>query len=277
VASDLVLGDDPITARVCEGNGLVVRRPDPELGLTIDLNGKTLRGSETGTGLWIVNGGGRGARVISSGSRATIDGFSDGIVGRGPSTVVSIEGVIVRSTHRDGVKVADNAYTIRDVEVFDAARDGFSLGGGRFLIEDTQAVRSGRFGYFVMGREGRIGTAGHGNSADGNDNAGFTIQGTTHLVTDCVANNNRKEGVKLRGTTHRVAGCIATGNGKGGIVGTGTGVRVATNEARGNEGDGLFVRGVGCVDEGGNRGSANSGTGIESRDVQCEVCGSACK
>ena len=107
VASDLVLGDDPVTSHVCEKDGLVVRRPDPDVGVTIDLNGKTLRGDGRGTGLWIVNGGGRGARVISSGSPATIDGFGDGIVGRGPSTVVSIERVIVRSSHRDGVKVAD--------------------------------------------------------------------------------------------------------------------------------------------------------------------------
>lgn len=277
VASDVVLGDDPVTSQVCEKDGLVVRRPDPDVGVTIDLNGKTLRGDGRGTGLWIVNGGGRGARVISSGSPATIDGFGDGIVGRGPSTVVSIERVIVRSSHRDGVKVADNAYTIRDVEVLDSGRDGFSLGGGRFLIEDTHAVRSGRFGYFVMGREGRLGTAGHGTSADGSGNAGFTIQGSTHLVTDCVANGNRKEGVKLRGTSHRVTGCVATSNGKGGIVAMGTGVRVATNEARSNGGDGLFVRGTACVDGGGNRGSENGGAGIESRKVQCEVCGSACR
>jgi hypothetical protein len=70
---------------------------------------------------------------------------------------------------------------------------------------------------------------------------------------------------------------VATGNGKGGIVAMGTGVRVATNEASSNEGDGLFVRGTACVDEGGNRGSANAGTGIESRAVQCEVCGTSCK
>jgi hypothetical protein len=275
VVSDLRLTDDPVTTVVCDSHGLVVRRPGEE-GVTIDLNGKTLRGDGGGIGLWLVNGGGRGARVLSSGGAAAIEGFYDGVVGRGPSTVVSIEGLVVRASRRDGVKVADNAYTIRRVEVFDAGRDGFSLGGGRFLIEETRALRSARFGYFVMGREGRIGTPTHGNAAEGSGNAGFNVQGTTHQLADCTALNNGKEGLKLRGTAHNVAGCVATENGGSGIAGMGAGWRLARNEARINQGDGVSVRGTACVDEGGNRGSGNVGSGIAARAVQCEICGAPC-
>jgi Right handed beta helix region len=276
VVSDVILDDDPVTTHTCAGHGLVVRRPDGDVGITIDLHGKTLRGSGDGIGVWLVNGGGRGARLLSSGARATIEGFNDGVVGRGPSAVVSVEGLVVRASRRDGVRLADNAYTVREVDVVDAGRDGFSLGGGRFLVEDTHVSHSARFGYFVMGREARIGTPAHGNTAERSGNAGFAIQGTTHDLVDCVATDNGKEGVKLRGSGHHLVGCVAAGNEGGGITGMGSGWRLAGNEARGNQGDGLAVRGPSSRDEGGNRGSGNVGSGLAARGVQCEIGGAPC-
>jgi hypothetical protein len=244
--------------------------------VSIDLAGKTLRGDGSGIGIWLVNGGGRGARLISTGGAATIEGFRDGVVGRGPSTVVSVEGLVIRGSRRDGARLEDNAYSVRAVEVLDSGRDGFSLAGGRFRIEETRSIRSGRFGYFVMGREARIGTPGAGNRAEASGKAGFSVQGTTHQLVDCVATANGKEGVKLRGGAHHLVGCVASENRGSGIIGMGSGWRLASNQALANQGHGLYVRGPVCFDEGGNLGSANTGSALAARVVQCEIGGVPC-
>src|SRR5262249_44514762 len=66
VVSDLVLSDDPVTQAPCPDDGLVVRAPAAGHGLTIDLHGKTLRGSARGIGVWVLAGGPGGARLVST-------------------------------------------------------------------------------------------------------------------------------------------------------------------------------------------------------------------
>src|SRR5207247_2922268 len=81
VVSDLVLSDDPVLDAVCPADGLIVRAAGSSVGVTIDLSGKTLRGSGNGAGVWVVNGGAGGARVVGWEERRVGNGGRGGVAG----------------------------------------------------------------------------------------------------------------------------------------------------------------------------------------------------
>jgi hypothetical protein len=68
VVSNLALGADPILDAPCPADGLLVRVNDTRSGLTVDLRGNTIRGQGRGMGIWVLNGGKGGARIVSTGA-----------------------------------------------------------------------------------------------------------------------------------------------------------------------------------------------------------------
>jgi len=276
VVSDVSLADDPVGRTVCGGDGLIVRAARAAHGVTIDLHGRSLRGSGRGVGVWIVNGGPGGARLLSRGQVARIAGFRDGVVARGRQSVARIEGVAAIGNARDGVRVQAVGYTIHAVETQDSGRDGFSLGGTGFQVTDGRAVRSGRFGYFVMGSGGSIGASGAENSALGSGHAGFSITGVGHHVIECHATGAAHEGVHLNGMHLVVSGCVAQANAGDGISGIGGDIFLSGNQATGNGNNGISVHGVHVVDGGGNRGTGNRGGHQQRAPIQCQIGGLSC-
>lgn len=277
LVSSVVLGDDPIvTGEPCSADGLLVRNPDSPRQLVIDLRGHRLRGTGAGAGLRVLAGGPGGALVISSGAPAVITGFTDGIVARGLDALALVEDVIIEGMGRDGIRVSGPEFRIRRVEVYRAARDGFALGGRGFEITETRAVGSGRFGYTVMGHAGRIGRPGGGNLAERSGAAGFNVMGAGHVIADCGARYGRRSGVHVQAAQLDIRGCQAADNEGDGIDGLGTAWRLSGNEAVRNGGDGLRVRGVGLIDEGGNRGRDNAGSSVANDAVQCAIGGIPC-
>ena len=276
VVSNLVLGDDPVTHASCPKDGLVVRAPQAARGLSIDLNGRTLRGRGSGIGIWVVAGGPGGARITSSGAQAVIEGFDHGIAAGSPESLDTLRNVLVRSTKRDGVRVGASGYRIDSVEVRDAGRDGFALGGRGYQVTNTRAIGSKRFGYALMGHTGSVGRPGAGNSAESGGDAGFKIMGAGHVLVDCLSLDNKGDGVNLHGNGHEVNGCRALGNAKAGVTGAGAGLQIAGNEARDNAREGLEVRGPSVDDAGGNKASGNGGEAAATT-VQCAVNGASCK
>ena len=116
VVSDLVLNGDPVAGAPCSADGLIVDAKGMTHGVTVDLRGRTLRGTGQGAGLWLRYGGPGGARVISSDGVATIDGFRDGVVAHGNDSVALIDSVAVANSGRDGVRVQTNNVEMRSVE-----------------------------------------------------------------------------------------------------------------------------------------------------------------
>jgi hypothetical protein len=275
VVSDVVLASDPVVHTVCPGDGLIVRAADATRGITVDLHGRRLRGTGKGTGIWIVNGG-LGARLVSRGGIARIEGFRDGVVAHGTHSVALIDGITAMRSVRDGVRVQARGYTIHAVETQDSGRDGFSVGGIGFQLTATQALRSGRFGYFVMGGGGVVGTPGAGNRALEAGHAAFSLAGVGHRLIDCYASGAAKEGVHVNGMHLVVSGCIAQNNGGDGIAGTGGDVLLSTNQAIDNGNNGIIVHGVEVVDGGGNRGTGNGGRQHPRLPAQCEIGGNSC-
>jgi hypothetical protein len=276
VVSSVVLGTDPVVEKQCDGDGLIVRGMRTG-ALTVDLGGKTLRGSGRGTGIRVVSGA-EGARVLGGGGNATISGFGDGVMATGTQPVALIQGIIVRNSARDGLRVGGDGYRIEQVESYGSGRDGFALAGRNFTIAATQAVSSGRFGYLIMGRNGRVGrTEEDLNRAILSGTDGFSIVGSGHRFVGCEALNNGRNGLSLRGVQHQISFCRAENNLDNGITGTGSAWVLQGNTTRGNHNDGLTVRGTSLIDDGGNRGSDNRGEQSHRPAVQCEIGGVPCK
>jgi hypothetical protein len=272
VASDVLLTDDPVLSVRCPSDGLIVRAPGAASGLTVDLAGRTLRGSGHGVGVWLVHGGPGGARLVSSGGPATIEGFRDGVVADGSQAAALIEGVVLRANTRDGLRLFDvDATEVRGAQALASGRDGFAVSGKRFRLTANRAVGSERHGYHIMGADGRLGTAGAGNVAESSGHRGFVIMGMGHHLVDCVAAGSGRDGVRLSGMHYRVNGCLAQHNGGDGIAGQGMDWQLAGNQALGNANNGITVSGGDVIDGGGNSGSGNHGQQQQRPAVQCAV------
>jgi hypothetical protein len=271
VASDVVLGNDPVTQTTCAHDGLVVRAPDWPRSVTVDLSGRTLRGGIHGTGIKVLHGGQGGARIISSGAPANIEGFDDGILAHGSGALALIESVVPVGNHRDGIRVSGgDDYEIRNCEVRGAGRDGFSLTGSGFRLKGTRAVGSKRSGYNVMGQNGVLGEPGAGLVAEANGEFGFNLMGMGHRVVECVASGAGKDGIMVMGMNLEIRGCTLAANGGSGISGMG-GVLLAGNRALNNDKNGIYVVGPEARDGGGNSGSGSRGIGTNIPPVDCEI------
>lgn len=275
VGSSVVLTDDPVTTRQCPGDALVVRVSLTREELQIDLNGKTLRGSGRGAGIWVMAGGRNGAKIVSNGAPATIQGFRDGIIGRVKNTISRIDNVTLLNNSRDGIRVFADRVQIHDSEARGSGRHGFSVRGRFWLLEDVRAVNNRRDGFNVTGTAGMLGIRRGGALAEGNGRNGFTLMGSTHRVVECIAVGGG-DGVVASGAGHEINGCVAAGNRGDGIKGTASFSRVVGNLAERNGGDGLVFRGYRVEDLGGNLAYEN---GLrESRQVkQCEIDRTPCR
>jgi hypothetical protein len=269
VVSDLALGDDPVADTVCPGDGLIVRAPEATKGVTVDLRGRTLRGSGVGAGILVLYGGPGGASVLSSRGEASVENFRDGVLAHGPDTVRLIEAILVRRSQRDGFHVTGDDFGILDSEATESRRDGYALRGRRFRLYDTRAEESGRFGYRVEGQDAVIGGE-EGNESEDSGGAGFRVRGKRHRLIGCSASGSRKSGVQLAGSRHDVRRCTVRDNDGDGIRGRGGDWNLSDNRAVDNDGAGIAVAGPRVRDVGGNRAKGNG-------RAQCAVDGRPCR
>ena len=277
VVSDLVLTDDPVTTSVCSGNGLVVRAAaDVTRGVTIDLNGKTLRGSGQGTGVWVVYGGPGGARVISTPGSAAVSGFGEGVVAHGSNTIALVDRLRIDHSTRNGLRLGAADFKVHAIEVADSGQNGMVIEGRRFEIIASSVTRSKLNGYLISGAGGIIGWPGAGNVSLGSGAAGFSIAGVGHLLNTCSASGAANEGFRLTGAHFTITDCTADNNGLDGIAGTGMDWHFIGNRAAGNHRNGVFVRGAQMVDGGGNNGAGNGDGWPGHLIVQCTINGIPC-
>lgn len=263
VVSNLLLDDDPVAGATCEGHGLLVRiTGDTEV--TIDLGGKTLRGTGGGHGIMVVHGGIGGTRITSNPRRASIQGFEHGVSAAG-GDVSLLENVDVRGAAFDGIRLRGPGH-IRNCTVSRAGRDGFSLSGRDVRATSNQSRNNGRHGFMVMGQGGSFSS----NQASNCGSAGFLVTGSGHSVEECVAEYCGRNGLELVTTAATIRSCIARDNGASGIEGHGAGWRLTGNTATRNGEHGIKARGPGMVDEGGNSG-ADNGSAAGSEVEQCRI------
>jgi hypothetical protein len=277
VVGSVVLTDDPVTRARCRYHGLVVGAGHTAEQVEIDLNGRHLRGSGKGSGVWVMSGGKNGVRIVSYSAPAVIEGFRDGIIGRTRGTISVIDNVIASDNVRDGIQVFSDDVQIRGSEARASGRDGISVRGKRWLLKDVRAVDSGRFGINANGVAGTLGVRRAGAVAERSGRAGINVMGTAHRITDCIAIGGRGDGVATAGDRHEVTGCLVLDNAGNGIIGSSSFDRVEDNRAERNGAHGVLFRGHSLQDAGGNVGLDN-GASLDSQEAkQCEIGGAACR
>ena len=273
VASDVVLSDaDPVTQGPCAGDGLIVRATGASAPITVDLNGKTLRGGSRGTGLWVLYGGPGGAKIVSSGGAATIDGFFDGVVAHADDAIGLLDGVVATHSGRDGFRIEGNGYEVRNAVARHSGRDGFAVTGKNFRVNTSRAEAVKRYGFYVFGDAALLA----GLTADG-CGWGFGYWGMDDWLAASTATNAVHDGFYLWGMRHTITGCTASGNGESGLTGMAMGSTFAGNQASGNGADGIAVNGPGVLDGGGNQGSGNRGEKLHRAVIQCAFNGVECR
>jgi hypothetical protein len=277
VVSNLVLIDDPVTTARCVHNGLIIAAGHTAARVEIDLNGRQLRGSGKGSGLWVTSGGSAGARIVSHSGPAVIEGFRDGIIGRTRGTVALIDNVILSANARDGIQVFSDDVQIRGCEARASGRDGISVRGKGWLLKDVRAVDSRRFGINANGIAGSVGVRRAGVVAESSGRAGINVMGTSHRVIDCVAMGGRGDGLATAGEQHEITGCLLLDNAGNGANGTSSFDRVQDNRAERNGKNGILFRGQGAQDAGGNIGLDNGAALDPQPGKQCEIGGVACR
>jgi hypothetical protein len=274
VVSDLVLGDDPVVGAACASDGLVVRAPGAARSLVIDLAGKTVRGTGRGIGLWILNGGPGGARVVSSGGPATIENFRDGVVAHGPDSLAWLDSVHAVHSDRDGFQIgAGGWWQLRNSEARTSGRHGFMLTGNGFQVSGTRTADSGDDGYAVTGWGGFLTDI----ASERSGKLGLYLMGMGHFVAGCTLDGSAKHGGRVMGWRLQVHNCVATGNGGDGLSGMVAWGHFSGNRAVDNAGEGVFVGGTEVFDEGGNSGEGNRGDKRSGPAVQCALGGEPCR
>jgi len=277
VVSSVVLNDDPISGTPCPNDGLIVRAPQTVDTVEIDLNGRSLRGSGKGSGIWIISGGKNGARIVSNGGPAVIEGFRDGIIGRTPGDVRVIDNITVSGNKRDGIQVFSDDVQIRGSEARDSGRDGISVRGKRWVLQDVRAVNSRRYGVNANGVAGTLGVRRGGVVVENSGRIGINVMGSGHRIVDCVAIGGRGDGLATAGARHELNGCLVIDNAGSGINGTSSLDRVQNNRAEGNGANGVLIRGHGVEDVGGNVGLGNGAAMDPQAAKQCEIGGVPCR
>lgn len=277
VVSSVVLTDDPVTAGPCGNNGLIIGVPRTAEDIEVDLNGRSLRGSGKGAGVWVMSGGSQGARIVSNGAPAVIEGFRDGIIARTRGTVRVIDNIIAIANVRDGIQVFSDDVQIRGSEAQQSGRDGISVRGKRWVLKEVRAVDSRRYGINASGTTGSVGVRRAGVMAENSGRVGINVMGSGHRIVDCVAVGGQGDGLATAGDYFEVIGCLTVDNRGRGINATSSMTRAQDNHAERNGEDGVLFRGHALQDAGGNFGVDNGGLRGGEPIKQCEIGGVSCR
>jgi hypothetical protein len=171
VVSDTQLRpDDPVVVDRCERDGLFIRAASGTRTLVLDLNGQSLKGNGSGTGIRVLSGGSEGAVITGGpdGVTGQVVGFYVGIKSRGKTALKSLSGVTVESNVREGIVVDGVGSVVRDVESVNNGGDGVRVGGRGVVTRGIVSENNGGYGVKVRGRdtqvEARTGANGRGES-----------------------------------------------------------------------------------------------------------------
>src|SRR5262249_34261065 len=162
VGSRTLGDDDPITARVCPGSGLLVDVPAGR-SATLGLGSHAVVGAGRGTGIEVLAGGAGGLTIVGPG---TVRGFDVGIAAPG-GQVARVAGVSAADNASDGMRLNGAGYAVAGCEAVANGRDGFALGGVGYRATGNRALGNKRYGFRLSGRDATIG-GDDGNEAAGN-------------------------------------------------------------------------------------------------------------
>jgi hypothetical protein len=210
VVSDTILSaTDPVTVNRCPADGLFVRATKGTRSLRLDLDGLSIVGTGTGTGIRVIDGGVLGAVIAGSsdGRRAEIAGFSTGIFAHGRDDLQEVFDVDVKSNDDEGIVVTSAGVRLRNVRALDNGGDGMRLSGDGSTLAAVEASGNRGVGIRVSGSGSTVEGRAVGNARDG-----IRVQGRGHRLVDMEVRGNGRDGAVVSGDGHDTSGLRSAGN-----------------------------------------------------------------
>lgn len=217
VVSDTILSAaDPVASQPCPGDGLLLAPPQDATGLVLDLNGLSLVGTGSGSGLRVLRGGTEGVVVVGGegDTRASIARFRTGISAFGSKVLREIRNVDLVANDRDGLRVHSSGLAAVSVTAMRNGRDGLRVNGHGSTLTAVEAddnlgsgLRIGGSGATIQARS--IGNAGHG----------AFLTGRGHDLTSSQISGNGGAGVMASGHDHAASSVSIDDNAQGSVAG----------------------------------------------------------
>jgi hypothetical protein len=158
VSDARLLPTDPVVAKRCEGDGLIVRAPVGAPSLRLDLGGQTLLGAGRGTGVRVLRGGEGGCAIVggAGGEKGVVAAFGTGLRAGDLDAVREVQNVDFSGNARDGVYLRSKSAAVSGLRAERNGRDGLRIGGRTPRIHDVDARENGRYGVHVTAREAEV-------------------------------------------------------------------------------------------------------------------------
>lgn len=269
VVSNLTITDDPVAAKVCAGDGLIIRAARGAAALTVDLAGARLRGSGRGVGIRVMDGGLGGLRLMSTTAPATIQGFRDGLTARGGRVLAAASDVTVIDSARDGVRLEADGGSLAGIVSRRSGRDGIHIRGRHWSVASARSDQSGRHGLALYGSAHHVLGGAEGSEVVGSGRAGLIVWGFGHRIAGCSVKGAVGDGIRVHGLEIAIEDCEARANGGIGLAGAASRSRFGDNLAVDNGGGGIVLEGLSLQDAGGNIGEYNGWAVAPGRAEDC--------
>jgi len=213
-----ILATDPVATSRCRVDGLIVRAARETETITLDLDGREIRGSGAGVGIRVMYGGTDGAQIVGAKApaRGAVAGFGIGLTAARPDAIARVTHLELRDNHDEGVRL--------------------TIAGTVF--DDVVATRNGRDGISVRGSGGRFA----GVRVSENSENGIRLF-TDNAAVNVHASSNAMSGVIVDGTDNDLEKVESVGNGRDGVVTRGRGGTWEVSRCEDNARDDFRVNG----------------------------------
>jgi hypothetical protein len=215
----------------CAGPGVVVGAA----GITIDLNGHTLRGDD-GLDPGVDATGGFANVTVKDG---VLQNFGRGVNGGGSGDRLVVSNVVATG-NAVGLWVVGTSASVSSSNVSGNSAFGLELGGNGASARSVIAAGNGNVGVEADGSGVRLTSV----TASGNGDVGISAGGDSLSITRSTAIGNGLDGIAVLGEAANVSGNRVEGNGFASHDSSGLGIRVDSaavpptgrkNTARGND------------------------------------------
>jgi concanavalin A-like lectin/glucanase superfamily protein/copper-binding protein NosD len=235
----VISADTTLTADLtCAGDALVLQG-----GATLDLGGHAVRGSGSGTGIFVARVG--GVDLANTVRNGTVTGFGTGVYV--DVALTSIQGLAVSQNAQRGIYV-DPLHVTHNVTIagntITGNRYGIQFGGGAGYtsqVVDNHVVANTADG--ILALYGTDNTVFQRNDVSDNGGSGMSISDSFVSIVDNTLDRNHADGLRAENTS---------------LPADVSRWRIGGNSANGNGGHGLNAVTAGLTDLGGNQAARNA-------------------
>lgn len=206
----------------CPGEGIAAGAA----GITIDLGGHVLKGSNNGFN-GIADLGGWDHVTVKNG---VVRNFSAGVYAWIDSDNVTVSDIVAVGNAKQGIYIDGASATIKSSTASENGTSGIEIVGNSAAITSSMAVRNGDQGIWVKGDGGSV----KSSRVVGNVSTGAALEGDHSSVTSSVLSGNSWNGLRIEGDSASVKSTTASANTNNGIEVEGESAIIKANHVEGN-------------------------------------------